>query len=667
MTLTIRKKLVLAFLFSTLIPILLICIILSYTIRTHSFEAFYESTANELNHINEAVSTFINETRANARMMALHPDTEKADDSISSFIGLTDSKKITEFESGDIEKNIRALFKSVAATHPQYIEVFLGTVSGGFTIASDISLPAGYDPRTRPWYKLGVDNTEKASISEAYKSTTGDAVFSCVKAVKKNGTVSAVVGIDVSLKGMTDFIKTIKIGESGYVMLIQDDGVILADPRHPDVAFKKIKDCGLPGLGIIGETSTGNLQLTINGEAFVASILTSPELEWKFVGLMKKEELMAPVYSMIVVMLIVGGVLAGIFGLGGLFLAGSIAKPVVYATEMIKDIAEGEGDLTKKLEILSKDELGDLARWFNAFVDNLRKIIQELAENAGVVDDSSAKLLGIATGMAGSAEETSVRAGAVARASEEMNTSFHAVAVTMEETTDNTNMVATATEEMTSTINEIAKHSEKARSITEGAVKQAAHASEKVNHLGKEASDIGTVTEEITEISEQTNLLALNATIEAARAGEAGKGFAVVANEIKELARQTADATAGIKTRISGIQATTRETVSEIKSISGVIDEINEIIYTIATAIEEQSAATQEISNNISQTSQGIQEVNQTVSQGTKVINKITQDIVSVNTSAGEISESSSQVKLSVDELKQLAVHLNEIIGRFKI
>ncbi len=350
-----------------------------------------------------------------------------------------------------------------------------------------------------------------------------------------------------------------------------------------------------------------------------------------------------------------------------MLLAGSFTRPVVYATEIIKDIAEGEGDLTKKLEILSKDELGELATWFNTFVDNLREIIRELADNTGIVDDSSTKLLDIATRMTASAEESYERANAVASSSEEMNTNFRTVAATMEETTNNTNVVSAATEEMTSTINEIAKHSEMARSITEGAVKQAANASEKMNHLGNEASDIGAVTESITDISEQTNLLALNATIEAARAGEAGKGFAVVANEIKELARQTADATANIKARITGIQNTTTETVGEIKDIATVIDNINEIINTIATAIEEQSATTQEIANNIAQTSLGIQEVNNNISQGTSVINEITQDIASVNTSVGEISNISNEVKYSVDELNQMAFKLNEIIGRFKI
>lgn len=184
---------------------------------------------------------------------------------------------------------------------------------------------------------------------------------------------------------------------------------------------------------------------------------------------------------------------------------------------------------------------------------------------------------------------------------------------------------------------------------------------------GGAADKIGKVTEVITEISEQTNLLALNATIEAARAGEAGKGFAVVANEIKELAKQTAEATVDIKVQIEGMQDTTGATINDIQAISGVINEINEVITTIATAVEEQSAATSEISENVAQASAGISEVNENVAQSSVAVQDVSRDISEISHGASEINNSSQNVNQSAKELSRLAEQLNGLVSRFKI
>jgi methyl-accepting chemotaxis protein len=332
-----------------------------------------------------------------------------------------------------------------------------------------------------------------------------------------------------------------------------------------------------------------------------------------------------------------------------------------------QDIAEGDGNLTKRIDMASKGELAELAKWFNLFMEKLQGIIARISENASQVDLSSAELTNIAVQMSSGADQTSQRANNVSISAEEMSANLNAVAAAMDESATNTNMVATASEEMSATINEIAQNAETASSISGEAVNQSKIAAEQMAQLGQAAQAIGKVTETITEISEQTNLLALNATIEAARAGEAGKGFAVVANEIKGLAKQTADATLDIKRQIDGIQNTTSDTVTGIDQISTVITQVNDIVATIATAVEEQSAATKEIATNISQASQGIQEVNENVSQSSAAATDITTDITTVNDSAGEISKSSNQVKSSAEDLRRMATDLNAIVGRFKI
>lgn len=344
-----------------------------------------------------------------------------------------------------------------------------------------------------------------------------------------------------------------------------------------------------------------------------------------------------------------------------------IVGPINHTVDMLRDISEGEGDLTKRLDASSSDEIGDMATYFNRFIERLQKIIGQIADNTRSIDTSANGLTVTAGRLSASSQDTSQRAENVAVATEEMTTNLNNVAAAMEQSTTNTSMVATAAEEMTATIGEIANNAQKAHTISLAAVEQAISTSAKMAELGKAGQAIGKVTEAINEISEQTNLLALNATIEAARAGDAGKGFAVVANEIKELAKQTAAATQSIKQQIWDMQETTATTVQEIKQITEIINSINEVVTGISSAVNEQSSATQEIASNIAQASEGMGEVNENVSQSSTVASSIAKDIATVDTSAKEIAANSGHVKASAEGLQQLASELRRIVDSFKI
>jgi len=554
----------------------------------------------------------------------------------------------------------------------QYLGIFVTDPSGKLYTGekSDGTEYKGSDVSTRDYFQAAKSTGKPVVGDMVISKSTGQLIsVICAPVFSASKEFLGVFGISMSASALTDIVAKKKVGETGYAYMVNEKGIIIAHPKAEHILKLDINT--LEGMESIAKGmvagKTGVEPYVFQGVPKIAGFAPVPAKSWSVALTQNADEFRNVSISIrnntilitLITLLIVSFVIY--------FASKAIVGPINSAMESLKDIAQGEGDLTKRIPVSSKDEVGQLVVWFNTFIEKLQGIIKEIAGDTRQVDESSRQLATISEGLSKNAAETSRRSENVATSAEEMSANLNSVAAGMEQSTNNTSMVASAAEEMSATIGEIAKNSELAHKISEEAVHQARSTSGKINELHQAAQAINKVTEAITEISEQTNLLALNATIEAARAGEAGKGFAVVANEIKELARQTAAATQDIKRQIGEVQGTTEETTKEINEISTVIDRVNEIVASISASVTEQSAATDEIANNISQASQGLVEVNENVNQISVVAGTITQDVSTVSTASVSISESSRDVNSSAESLRNLAVHLNKIVNSFKV
>lgn len=326
----------------------------------------------------------------------------------------------------------------------------------------------------------------------------------------------------------------------------------------------------------------------------------------------------------------------------GLLVAIGLARAIASSTtEMLAAIEQIAANnlAVADMNVKSHDEIGRAGEALNKMKNNLHQVIESIAETAQQVAAASEEFSSTSQQITANSEEATAQANTVSAATEQVSR--------------NLQTVATGAEEMSATIKDIAKNAGEAAKVASEAVKNAQTTNAIVSKLGESSAEIGQVIKVITSIAQQTNLLALNATIEAARAGEAGKGFAVVANEVKELAKQTAKATEDISQKINAIQEDTKGAVEAIGTISGIINQINDISNTIATAVEEQSVTTNEMSRNVVEAAKGSE--------------AITQNITGVAQAAQNTSSSAHDSQKAASQLADMSSQLRRLVEQFSL
>ncbi|HNW55706.1 MAG TPA: methyl-accepting chemotaxis protein, partial [bacterium] len=349
-------------------------------------------------------------------------------------------------------------------------------------------------------------------------------------------------------------------------------------------------------------------------------------------------------------------------------------KEVGKLAEILSVIASG--DLTKVYKVAPADgqytnEIHDVFEEIEKAVDNtiinLRQSIEAIQTQANVLSAASEELSAQSIQMSSSAEELSSQSANVATATEQASTNLQNVSKTTEEIAQAVSTVVTAMTEMSATIQEISKNTSQSSNVAGEASQKSNQTMVSIDELKKTTSEIGKIVKIVDDIADQTNMLALNATIEAASAGEAGKGFAVVANEVKELAKQTSEATGRIAGQIESMTTSVDGSVDFVGQIAKIIENLNQISHAIAASIEEQSVTVNEISASIVQSGNGVQTVNRNIEESAKGMAEVSKNMQGVQLAAVEIAKGSEETAQVANNLANAAQQLKEVVDSFKI
>ena len=588
-----------------------------------------------------------------------------------------------------------------------YETFFISDKKGDYIITS--GSPGNVNDRD---YFRKVMSTGEMVVSDPLVSrATGKTVVVVASPLKKDGVVTGLLGGTVTIDDISLRVASIKTGKTGYAYMVRGDGLVIAHPSKDQLMkLNTISDPGLDqnlkdSMQRVTRGETGINRYVFEGVDKYVAYNPIAGVNWGIGVTAPVEELSASLWSLPFFTLGIAALVALISSIISIFLLSRlISKPIDKIRTMIAHAEKG--DLTVRGQVNSEDELGQLTWSFNQFMEKIQHMLIDIRGSSVIISNSLREMSSMTGNMAARNKEMNTRINVVntavgqitenitgtacsssetsnyinmnsaaledmynsvqklASASEQISASLEQVTVSVEQNSDSiskisnssqdmsasVNSVATAVKEINFSLNEVSRNCERSIQITDNAGVRATETRGIIGKLNDSSKQIGKIVNVINDIAEQTKMLTLNAAIEAAGAGEAGRGFAVVANEVKELAKQTAEATDEISLQIEAMQGNMVGAVQAVETITRVIDETTDITNTIASAVTQQSASTGEISKSIILAADKVHLITREISDAASNARHAARNIDETSKGLQEVARSINELSISANE-----------------
>ena len=686
---SLKLKIIIGLLIPILLVFFLIFILTAINTAKQTTQMHINIAFNTIKGLNSIITSFLNESKLNAKTLAADKRIQDPKKILTNYLGPEKATSPGPWAHDLTGQQLYDAYSSWIKIRPTYINVYLGTSTGSVIIGSNDILPPKWDPRTRIWYKTAVADPQKTIISQAYVSDgNNETMITVAQAAVHNEKIVGVIGIDITLKDLTNYFNEIKLGKNGFIVLFQNDGTILTNPHDQKTNFKNVSELDQKAYSaIFNHTSDEPILLNLDGQKYQAVQYISPDTGWKFAGFIHQNELMAPVKTELTILLITFSIgLLFIIVIILLLLTKIVINPMIRINTFLQKIKNGE--YSNRISCTRKDEVGKILTALNSMSETLEKNIEEIlektkdaeqktkqAQKATAQAEAAARKAETAKseGMRQAGNELEKMAIDIKNANIKITHTADSIHQDMNTQKSSIESTAAAMEEMNSTVLEVARNASDAASNAQSVKELAIQGAEAVNdsiaavhliqnesgtlsknmeNLKEKSEAIGNILNVITDIADQTNLLALNAAIEAARAGEYGRGFAVVADEVRKLAEKTMTATKEVEKSIVSIQEVTQQNVlamnnstAELKKATELANTSGEMlqkivqgaelsadkIQSIAAAAEEQSATSEEINRSLSEINQIATDTETSLEEAQQQINALNNQMDEMN------------------------------------
>lgn len=682
---SVKGKILLSSLLILVISIVPISGIVIYVVNQKANDDYLYNSEIQMIAVSEAIQIFYKQINENIDMMAQNPLVMQVGKAVATYKDTKTDTQIHASKAGGIEQQIYELFEQYAKSHPETSYVYLGTPEGGYIQWPEEKMPAGFNPAKEPWFDKAVEANGNIIRTDPYMYKDMLLTSNARVITDKNGKIAGVVGIDVQQNEISNMLSKMKSGTTGYSMLIDQTGIILADAKNPEHNFKQIGDLKMEGMDQVLAKDPKPFEVRIDNETYIVNQYPVKGTNWVLATLMTKDELQASADRIVQIVIIAALSVLILVSLISVFIAASITKPIVAVTRKIQnystlDFAANESSAEAKF-LQNKDETGEMTRALRLMRENVAEFISKTAAAADHVAASSEELTATSQQVASASQEMAKTIVDIAKGASEQAIDTESTAGNVEQMGQLLDEDVQYLKELNKAAEEIEKQKEEGFDILRELVQKtrentdaAADVYELIKSNNESAEKIESASSMIQNIADQTNLLALNAAIEAARAGESGRGFAVVAQEIRKLAEQSSSFTRDI---ISVI----RELKQKSKNAVDLVEQTKQIVESQAGSVESTEGKFQGIAEAIETIKTIIDKLNQSANLMTANKNKIielTQNLAAISQenaagteeASASIEEQTSrigEVASAGESLAEIAEELQELISKFKI